>query len=192
MKQIKIFLLVAVFFMFFVGGCAWQRIPVAPDFNPATTFPIKVGIILADNQPSSYYGPGIINYWKQTKLFESVIFPYREGDPVDGTLKIAINGGWKGEGAGAGFLIGLTLGLASPAVGPSMTGIHDATTILFKGPQEIAQYSVHVESSVTWGMGANTEEVSSKADALQTRKLAVEIARKLDESRGTIMKAFAK
>jgi len=53
-----------------------------------------------------------------------------------------------------------------------------------------SRYSVHVESTVTWGMAANTSEVSSKADDLQRRKLAVELAKKLDSDRTTLVKAF--
>ena len=184
--RIAIVFLVALVF----SGCAWQRIPVAPEYSASTPLPIRVGIILGNTQPSSVYGPGIANLLKEMRVFESVTYPSREDDPVDGTLKLTITGGWRGAGAGAGFIIGLTLGLASPAVGPSMTGIHDAEVVLSKGTTDVARYSIHVESTVTWGMAANTTEVTNKAEDLQRRKLAVEIARKLDAERALIIKAF--
>jgi hypothetical protein len=173
-----------------VGGCAWQRIPPAPSYTATAPLPIRVGIILDSSQASAYYGPPVINLWKEMRVFESITYPYREGDPVDGILRLTINGGWRGQGAGAGFLIGLTLGLASPAVGPSMTGIHDATATVSRSAVEVARYSVRIESTVTWGMAANTSEVSSKADDLQRRKLAVELAQRLDADRTALVKAF--
>jgi len=175
-----------------LSGCAWQRIPAAPSYTAPSPLPFRVGIVLDNTQASAYYGPGVVNLWKEMRVFESVTYPYREGDPVDGVLRLMINGGWKGEGAGAGFLIGLTLGLASAAVGPSMTGVHDAAATLTRNAVEVARYSVHVESTVTWGLGANTTEVSSKAEDLQRRKLAVELAQKLEADRSVLVKAFVK
>jgi hypothetical protein len=126
------------------------------------------------------------------KLFESIIYPYRKGDILDGVMKLSIKGGWKGSGRGAGVLIGLTLGLASAGVGPSMTGVHYATAVLSKGATETGKYTVHVESNVTWGMAANTTEVSNKSDDLQRRKIAVEMAKKFEADRTLIIKAFGK
>jgi len=175
-----------------LSGCAWQRIPAAPSYAAPSPLPVRVGVVLDNTQASAYYGPGIVSLWKEMRVFESVTYPYREGDPVDGVLRLTINGGWRGEGAGAGFLIGLTLGLASPAVGPSMTGVHEAAAILSRSAAEVARYSVRVESTVTWGLGANTTEVSSKAEDLQRRRLAVELAQKLEADRAALAKAFAK
>lgn len=181
-----------VLIMLTFGGCAWQRIPAAPEYSAPAPLPIRLGVVLADTQPTGIYGPGIIGLWKEMGLFEAISYPYREGDQVDGVLTLTIDGGWKGQGAGAGFVIGLTFGLASAAVGPSMTGTHDAVAALKKGTSEIARYSARVESTVEWGMGANTSEVAKKADDLQRRKLAVEIARTLEADRVRLAQLFGK
>jgi hypothetical protein len=151
-----------------------------------------VGIVLDHTQASTQYGPEVAGLWKGMGLFESVTYPYRDGDSVDGVLKLSIDGGWRGKGAASGVLIGLTLGLASTATGPSMTGVHDAVATLSKGGREVARYSTHVESTITWGLQANTTEVGNKADDLQRRKLAVEIAQKLETDRVQITKIFTK
>lgn len=109
-----------------VSGCAWQRIPAAPSYTMPSPLPIRVGIVLGDTQASAFYGPGVVGLWKDMRVFETVTYPYQEGNAVDGVLRLTINGDWKGSGAGAGFVVGLTLGLASPVVGPSTTGVHDA------------------------------------------------------------------
>jgi hypothetical protein len=83
-----------------------------------------MGLVLADNQPSAYLGPALINEWKEMRLFEGIVYPYRDGDPVDAVMNLSISGGWKGSGGGKGFLIGLTLGLAGTMIGPSMTDRH--------------------------------------------------------------------
>lgn len=179
-------------FALIISGCAWQRIPAAPSYVAPPPLPFRVGVVLDNTQGSAYFGPGIVNLWKEMRVFEAVTYPYREGDPVDGVLRLTINGGWKGHGAGAGVLIGLTLGLASSAVGPNMVGVHDAAASLSKDAREVARYTVRVESTVTWGMGANTTDVSNKADDLQRRKLAIELAQKLEADRSTLVKAFSR
>ena len=148
--------------------------------------------MLGDTSASQVYGPPVVNRLKEMRVFDSVTYPYREGDPVDGILKMSITGGWKGRGFGAGFCIGLSLFTLSPVIGPSMTGIHDANVTLFKDLMEVAQYSIHVKTSVSWGLAANTGEVANKSDDLQQCKLAVEIARRINDDRLRISKEFGK
>ena len=45
--------------------------------------------------------------------------------------------------------------------------------------EEVAQYNVSEKTHVTWGLYANTNEVSVKADDLQTRKLAFKLAEEI-------------
>ena len=162
-----------------VSSCAWQRIPVAPEYTLEAPIPLKVGVIMADNQTSMFYGPAVIKEWNEMRLFDSLVYPYRDGDPVDAVMRVTITGGWKGSGAGAGFIIGLTLGLAGTAVGPSMTGTHDALAIINKSSDEMGRYSIQVTSTVEWGMAANTGEVSNKANELQRKRIAFEPAKKI-------------
>lgn len=176
----------------FFSGCAWQRIPDPPVYNVPSSIPLNVGIVLGDTPPSQTYGPAVVKHLKEMGVFKSVIYPYREGDSVDGVLKITITGGLKGSGAGAGLLIGLSLFTLSPVIGPSVTATHDANVTLSKGISEVAKYSIHVETSVSWGLGANTAEVANKAEALHNRKLAVEIANSINSDRPRILREFGK
>jgi hypothetical protein len=179
--------LFVIFFVLMVLGCAWQRIPAAPEYTIEAPIPLKVGVIVADNEASTLYGPAILNEWKEMRLFESLIYPYREGDLVDVIMKLSVNGGWKGSGVGAGFVTGLTLGLAGTVVGPSMTGTHDAQAILNKATSEVGRYSVQVTSTVEFGMFANVNEVAKKTEELQRRKLALELANKIRADRQNLL-----
>lgn len=190
MKNIR--LIFISLFVMTVSGCAWQRIPDDPKYIQEATIPVKIGVIFADNRPTSLYGPAVIKEWDKMKLFDSIISPYREGDPVDALVKMDIKGGWKGSGGGAGFVIGLTLGLASSVVGPSMTGIHDAQATIQKSSSEIGNYSAKVETTVEWGMGANSSEVSKKAEELQTKRIAHELAKKIRDDQKIILSRIGK
>jgi hypothetical protein len=191
-NMIYIRVLFAVFLLSVASGCAWQRIPPPPEYTVEAPLPLRVGVVLGDSQPSMYYGPGVLNEWKAMKLFESLIFPYRDGDQVDAVMKLSVDGGWKGQGAGAGFVIGLTLGLAGTAIGPSMTGTHDALAVLSKSADEAGRYSAHVSSTVEWGMTANTGEVSKKADELQRKRIAFELANKIRADRQALLSRLGK
>jgi len=181
-----------VFALVSFAGCAWQRVPELPPNSVMEPIPLNVGVVLSNSAGSSTYGPAVINDLSKARLFESLIYPYRAGDPVDAVMKLSIDGGWKGSGAGAGFVIGLTLGLAGTVMGPSMTGTHSALAVVTEPAGEVGRYSVEVTSKATWGMAANTEEVSQKADALQVRKLALELAQKIRSDRGALLSRSAK
>lgn len=190
MYKYRIFLFALVLSL--ASGCAWQRIPDLPEYTLEAPIPLKVGIIVADNNPSTYYGPGVVKEWTEMRLFESLLYPYRDGDVVDAVIRMTITGGWKGSGGGAGFLIGLTFGLAGAAIGPSMTGTHEALAILNKSSTEAGRYAVQVESTVEWGMAASTGEVSKKADELQRKKIAFELAKKIRADRKNLLSFVAK
>ena len=168
-------------------ACAWQRIPTAPSFAPVAALPITVGVELSSSPGSRTYGPPVVNLLSQMSVVDKLVYPYREDDAVDALLGIAIDGSWKGRGFGAGFAIGLTLGLLSPVVGPSMTGTHDLKATLTGENEQVASHSARIESKVTWGIAANSNEVSVKADDLQARKIAVEIAEWLQANRRVIL-----
>jgi hypothetical protein len=120
-------------------------------------------------------------------VVDKLIYPYREDDAVDAVLGIAIDGSWKGSGAAAGFAIGATFGLLSPFIGPSMTGVHDLKATLTDDGAQVVSHSAQVRSTVTWGILGNANEVGAKADDLQVRKIAAEIAQWLQANRGTIV-----
>ena len=174
------------------AGCAWQRVPELPSYSVTDPIPLNVGVVLSNSAGSSTYGPAVINDWREARLFRSLTYPYRTGDPVDAVMELTIDGGWKGSGAGAGFVIGLTLGLAGTVMGPSMTGTHSALAVVTEPAGEVGRYSVEVTSKATWGMAANTEQVSKKADALQVRKVALELAQQIRSDRRALLSRLVK
>lgn len=186
MKNLRLLFLSVIFFV--VSGCAWQRIPTPPEYTLEEPMPLKVGVMLADNKESAYYGPTVIKEWNKMRLFSSLTYPYRDGDPVDAVMMLTISGGWKGSGGAAGFITGLTLGLAGTVVGPSMTGSHDALATLSRLSNQIGWYSVQVTTSVEWGMAASTSEVANKADDLQGKRIASELAKLIREDRKILLR----
>ena len=190
MTRLRVFILSWI--LLFVSGCAWQRIPDAPEYTLEAPIPLRVGIILADNQTTAFYGPAVTKEWNEMRLFESVIYPYRKSDLVDAVLKMTIIGGWKDSGVGAAFMTVLTLGLTGIVVGPSMTGTHDATAVVNKSSNEVGRYTVQVVSTVEWGMVANTGEIYNKAAELQRKKIAFELAKKIRADRLSLLSIIGK
>ncbi|MBI3582720.1 MAG: hypothetical protein HY096_02065 [Nitrospinae bacterium] len=183
-------------FILFFSGCTWQRIPTPPAYYVSKSLPIRIGIELGGTSESQVYGPLVVKHLKEMGVFDSVVYPYRDGDTVDGVIRLTIKGGWKGENAGVGFIKGAIIGLSlftlSPIIGPEMTGIHDANVTLSKDISVVVEYSIHLETSVSWGLLANTTEVSVKSTDLQLRKISVEIANRIDKDRLRILKEFGK
>jgi hypothetical protein len=73
-----------------VSGCgaAWKKIPAAPEYTHAAPIPLKVGVILLQEDTTSfkdYHGgddwPGLeaIKGLKEMQLFDSLIYPYEGG-----------------------------------------------------------------------------------------------------------------
>jgi hypothetical protein len=172
-------------------GCAWQRIPEAPPLTPvATTLPLRVGVVLAEDPASQHYGPQLVPIWKEVRLFDTIFYPYREGDPVDGTMDVMVSGGWTGSAVGAGVLTGLTFGLAGAAVGPSMTGKHDVVVVFRKRGAEVFRLSAGAQSDVEFGMLADANEVAAKTETLHQRRLALAVAQRVEDDRAAIEAAL--
>lgn len=173
-----------------LAGCAWQRIPSAPEYQPTSSLPARVGIVVADDDASMIYGPAIIEQWTRMGLFDSITYPYRQDEPVDAVMRLSVTGGWDNKGFLAGMAVGITLGLASTAVGPSMTGRHAVSATLSNRSGTIGSYQTQVETKVSWGFMAQLAEVTRRTEALHTRKMAVELARDFEADRSRILQAI--
>jgi hypothetical protein len=183
----RLYLVAAIAAATAMPACAWQRIPAAPSFTAASALPVTLGVELSSSPGSAYYGPIVVGLLAKMSVVEKMIYPYREDDAVDAVLGIAIDGTWKGSGFGAGLGIGVTFGLLSPFIGPSMTAKHDLQATLTDDHEAVASHSGRVDTKVTWGIAGDSNEVSAKADDLQARKIAVEIAEWLQTNRQTIL-----
>jgi hypothetical protein len=188
----RIILILFLFVLSTISGCAWQRIPVAPQYQSTDSIPIRVGVELSSDPVSKNYGPPVIQRLKDWHVFNDMIFPYRKGDSVDAVLRITVNGEWK-EGSNflRGFIVGLSLYTLSPVVGPSITGTHDINLILFQKERELAKYQAHAETLVERGVLADTGEVFRKADFVQTSTLANGLAKKMRDDWNRISKFFS-
>lgn len=122
------YLFVGLLLCTLLSGCAWTR--VKPEVRPSTmgSLPIKVGVQLSNSPAAGTYGPMVVAKLREYNTFESISFPYRPGDSVDGVIVLDIAGGWHsntGANVAKGFVIGLSFFILSTAIGPSMTGKHD-------------------------------------------------------------------
>ncbi len=176
-----------------VAGCAWQRIPVSPSYQSAVGIPMTVGVQLAETPASNVYGPMVVKHLQSWRTFDTIVYPYREGDTVDAVMTLTVNGGWdqeSGKNTAKGFLIGLSMYTLSPFVGAGTTGRHELVAVLSKDGQEVARYRFLEETKISAGLLANWNEVAPKADQLQTSKLATGLARRLNEDWVKLSKRF--
>jgi hypothetical protein len=62
-----------------------------------------------------------------------------------------------------------------------MTGTHDAQADFSSAAHAVGSYSVKVETPLEWGLGADASEIGKQADALQIKRIAFALARKIRE-----------
>jgi hypothetical protein len=166
------------------SGCSWQRIPKPPQYQVVASIPLKVGIRLAPDTVSSVYGPMVARRLQEWHVFEHLEYPYREGDDINAVLELAITGGWNatnGANFVKGFVIGLSLFTLSPVLGPGMTGRFQLSSTLSHQGHEVALYTIHQETSATWGLMANEGEVGAKARDAAATRLAAEVSQRLQD-----------
>jgi len=211
-KLSSLFLLLIVLAL---SGCSWQRIPAAPEYTHETPIPLRVGIILGGEggKASSishphYYERTVISEWNEMQLFDSLVYPYREDDPVDAIMRLTITGDWELEGQlrsfGVEMLTILTYGLTSPLVGRSITGTHNAIALINQSLNEIGQYSVQVTSTIDVGIGALSQQGTllvpssirkyidnhAEGNDLQIKRIAFELAKKIRADRQNLLSKF--
>jgi hypothetical protein len=170
-------------------GCSWQNVPPPPPYEDATPIPLVVGVMLAESQHGQL-GPRVIAKLKEMNVFQYVIWPYQPTTPVDAVLHLSIDGAWKtnkGYSITSAVLVGLTLGLLGPFLGPKMTGDHDVEASLVELDDVIVEYEFHVETVVTRGITSSKDVAQFSADESQTQKIAVGLANRLDDDRVKIV-----
>ena len=171
--------LLVLFSAYILSGCSWQQIPIAPEPTLEAAIPLKIGVILGDGLTSTVYGPAVIQELNRMRLFESLIYPYRDNNSVDATMRLNISGDWDRIDESSRF-----------AIGSSMTGNHTAIAVIDKPLNEAIRYSAQVTSTIKWGMAADTSEVFNKADELQKKRIAFELAREIRADRKYLLARF--
>lgn len=172
------------------AGCSWQRVPPPPSYGSPPPLPLVVGVQLPGEQADEVYGPRVVALLKEMEIFQYVIWPYQPDTPVDAVLELSIHGNWsknRGSNVVSALLVGLTLGLLGPFLGASISGVHDVDAGLLQADDELVRYSFQIESKVSRGLGSSPEVLLVRAGDLQTRKIAVTLANRLDTDRARIM-----
>jgi hypothetical protein len=173
----------------FSSGCSWQKIPnIDPSYVVNEAIPLKVGIYLEDVRVIEGYGPRIVKKWEKMGLFKEIVYPYKKGEIVDIVLTVNIFGGWDVDLSGA-TLAGLTLGLSSPFVGTSMQTIQ-TLELTFENLLDSKYKRLLAPTSMTklsFGILANSEEVSKKSNEHQIQKLANESSKVILNNKMKIM-----
>ncbi len=200
--------------VFLVPALKWTRIPEAPEYTVEAPIPLRAGIILDDSTAYSASGLDVFIEWEEMRLFDSLVYPYKEGDPVDAVIRITTAGKMEEEGMLSRDLVDMltlfTLGLSRPIVGRSATFTHDALAVIRQSSDEIGRYSVEVSSTVRWeagtgAMGLNRHplftpsfedqrRVNSRASGyeLQGKRLAFELAKKIRADRQNLLSKLGK
>jgi len=177
--------------MLLMAGCTWQKIPPDPEYRAERPIPLRVGILAPPDSASGFYVPGVVAELKTMGLFDGITFPYREGDPVDAVATLSVDGEWKPSGIGPNVAVWLTLGLASPFIGPSVTGTHAIKAAMISGTEDVGFYSTKVSTTAEWGVMADSNEASAKTNELQIKRLADSLAKAIRENQ-TILLAKVK
>jgi len=172
-----------------VPGCSWQKIPPPPTYADAPPISVVVGVELAESSTTQAYGPGVVEHLKDRNVFQYVIWPFDPSTPVDAVLKLSIEGSWKqskGQTFTSAILVGLTLGLLGPFLGPKTTGSHHVMSSLEASGETIVAYDYHVETKYSTGLSANKDAARFQAVSAQTQKITVELAGRLNTDRAKI------
>ncbi len=182
-RQVSVRLLVLLIVVgLLVSACSWQKIPPVPEYVKEDPIPLQVGVVV-DGQDAPFTA-GMVDDLKSMRLFDGLVYPYRESDPVDAVMHLSASGTVDASGAARGFLIGLSFFTLSPFIGPKLELEHDCRTV-FSVPKrgEVSTYKVHASTEVTFGLAANGAEVGRKTSELQRRRLADELAKAIRADR---------
>ncbi len=167
-----------------VSGCAaWKKIPAAPEYTHAAPIPLKVGVILLQEDTTSindwhggddWPGPEAIKGLKEMQLFDSLIYPY-EGGPVDVVMQLSIAGGWGEEGYWG-----------------DATATHDVRASIKKSSDVIGRYSLQATSTIESGGGYEIYYALEAGTTLQGKRIAFELAKKIRADRSNLLSKYSK
>ena len=179
----------AISLLFVMTGCSWQKIPPSPSYVTNDTIPLKVAITGKSDEAQMI--DGLATELKGMKLFDSITYPYRDGDPVDLVLDLQPTFVADTSGNfGRGFLIGATFFTLSPFMGPKVE--YDAlvpATIKKPSGKTIAEIKAEDHMNVEFGLGANTNDVRVKSRQVIIQRLADDLAKKIRGIRSSLISA---
>ena len=167
-----------------VSGCsAWKKIPAAPEYTHEAPIPLKVGVILL--QEDTRTGLEAIKSLKEMQLFDSLIYPY-EGAPVDVVMQLIIAGGREGFGevtethdVREGF--------------GEVTTTHNVRASIKKSSDVIGRYSLQATSTIESGMGYELNPgLFGAGTTLQGKRIAFEIAKNIRADRSNLLSKYSK
>jgi len=158
------------------SGCSWIRLATKPVYDIEEKIPMTVGINFDNSQGSNTYGPMVVRYLMDFKIFNSIVYPYKEGDKVDGVLDLNIQGRWVKKSIGNLVVL---YPILSPFLGPSMVAKHNTVVGLNCSLIKIASYDFLTETKIKHGVLADKGLVVQRGDSIQSYKIAYQIAGKM-------------
>lgn len=182
------------------SGCGptWVHAPAAPDYY-ATTEPIPIDIAVSIDEPpfaaqwwgeskiQRDYGPEIVDYLKRMKVFKKIIYPYGKNDTADAALFLSLRGLWKADNKGraiGSFLIG------TPNYN-DFEGTHDVKVILKLANEEVANYRMAINTKGQYS-GTDTDMIAKELNDMQIKKIAVDVANRINDDRAQIIERLSK
>jgi len=151
------------------------------------------------------------------RLFDSLVYPYQEDDPIDAVMHLTTACKVEEEGGLSRFGVDMlnlaTIGLAGIVAGRSATFTHEALAVINQFSNEIGRYSVEVSSTVRWGSGTEMEDHHRRftplsehgrrihslrihslhaGHKLQGKRIAFELAKKIHADRQNLLSKLGK
>ncbi len=185
----RVVVLVLVAVVGFAPGCSWQKVPPPPELGDVPPIPVIVGVELTESPTTQAYGYRVVEQLQERNVFQYIIWPYNPNTPVDVVLTLSIEGSFeqtKGSTFGYAILVGLTLGLLGPYLGPETTGSHHVIASLEASGEKIVEYDYQVETKYSTGLTANKDAARFQAVNVQSQKITVELTNRLNEDRDKI------
>jgi hypothetical protein len=165
-------------------GCAWIRISDKPVFEETETLPLNIGLKIDSKTENDNFKNLIATYLDDFKTFNSISYPYRTSDQVDGILEVQVNGKWSKNIIGGIFAPFIFWGVF---VGPSRNGKHVTDGSFILNQKRSISFSYTTNTKIKYGLIANKDIVKLKGDSLQACKIAYQIAGRILLDREQIM-----
>ncbi len=144
---------------------------------------------------SDYLGPDVAGFLRAWRIFDELIYPYNESQPVDAVMFISSQGEIDTHdfsGAGKSFLNGLTFGLFLTLVGKTADLDHSVDVRLISNGQFISSYQAEIQTDVRASLAgkqwihAEGKKALDECKRSHASRLAKDLAKQITQDRNTI------
>jgi len=173
-------------------GCASYEIrPSASSIQvqkSAASIPVTVGITHSEQKVSGGF-PDLVTVIKknldESSLFQSVYYPVRPDDRLDGGLELRLSARFKTDGAlfGKAFLTGFFMFLPAPLVVYSHEYQSECTLDLVKNGKTLKQYKADGNVTVKHKLFASPEKIEAEGTEASVKLLGARLVEELAKDR---------